>query len=574
MDIIKNIDQILDVLKENNPLTCDIFKGFEGTYLPKEKSIAEVSLLQINLKNLSFGCAVKMWVNWNKIDKSKILKEIQDKESELKPLLSRAEYLRIWTLNPLKNARHKKELKILTTEITQRKTILGYMKSSLEKIQYLSSMAYDRSYDALTYEKRVYEYITDNIILKHYSPNFIPLLGFLTCSLGTIKEGFNTERLKDLHYEKSLNYKTIGTAFPDIPVNVMITGSSAKNGGTMQSMREFLTKLNGAIIPGALSEFQTTLKHTFYSVLFQCIYSLAIMEFFSIVHNDLHLDNILVHSTGTFFDLNFITPKTQVRMWANYIVKIFDWNLAYVKKLGDNPLLNTETFVQYHQINKARTKQDFYQLLCGMSSFKNLWQIVVQLLPSIPKERNFYYYNKDEPRKLQTHQYGDSDVFDPFIDYLSVAPSNEIIIPADGNCYIEIPKRKFAKIFSAEPDAFDQIKKFIGENRYDIAETLYFRLVFKMKGIVVPPAKVLLESDTDAAIIDQIDIIVLTGWYCQSLHDVDTSIIPSPMQLINNDDFVKGLIKNFYNFGIELNDEKIASLKSNNLSFTYTFPKL
>jgi len=571
METINNIDQILDVLKSENPISCNIFEGFGGIYLPKEQAVAEVALLQINLRNLSFGCAVKMWVDWHLINQATIETNIANLILQMQQMLDRAKYLRIPSLNPLKNSRHKKELKILEKKILELKSKSSYMETALEDIKRSASSSSNYNSIGLKYEKRVYEYITDNIILKRHSPNFIPLLGFLTCELGTIIKGFNIGRFKNLHYEKSLHYKAVGENFPQIPVNLMITGSSATNGGEMMSMRDCLAELDKALKPKTHIANESLLKDSFYNILFQCIYSLAVMEFFGIVHNDLHFDNILVHKHTTNFILNFMTPTSEVTLMTNCIPKFFDWNLAYVKALGNNLTLNAEGHLFLHQINKARTKQDFYQFLCGVSSYKNVWNLVTELLPSIPKEKNLYAYNKDNTAKSQTHIYGNSVVFDPFLDYVTSLADNEIYISEKSSyfCYFEIPKKIFEKIFSLKPDAQEQLINLIGKYRYDISEKLYFGLIFKFNGNSIPAAKVLFESSTDEAIINQIDIIVLPGWYCQSLYDVDASIIPSPTQLIKDDKFVKRLTSKFSNIA---SAETIKIFKSEKRSFTYTFP--
>ena len=276
------------------------------------------------------------------------------------------------------------------------------------------------------------------------------------------------------------------------------------------------------------------------------------MDYFDIVHNDLHFENVFIHELETPIVLRFTIPLTMqtISMETKYIVKFFDWDRACVKSLGNNPILSENINVSYHQINKARTKQDFYQFLCGLSQFEILWHNIIHLgiFGNIPRQTKDYIFNPaDTVQKISLN----------FLNvemekFINDNESDVIISPRDNIIYIEIDKDKFEKMFP--PDQYrilKYIKDLIKSEHYTIANRLYFGLqLFSSSGNII--------SKKPIEDIDKINLIILKGHYCQSLYDTDDVIIPPPIHFIETPKF-----NNFFNRSIST-----PSL----IIFEYTFP--
>jgi hypothetical protein len=537
MEIVENIDIYSETdLEEIATLQSGDFKKMDSA------SDSQVSILKILLKEkYSFGCAIKMWFDWQSADFQQA-KEIIDAEK-------------------LKLLETKKNLGkgVLPFRLrSETEKMIKTMQKELQNYGAIYDMAYKNfyrpdKYQSLTYEKCVYDFITRHIILKKISPNFIPLLGYITCNLSAIV--VNLTHLPHIESEKINNYADILAVFPDLKVNLMITGSSAMNGGSLDKFSDILPLLNDELEgkPNSVEKRKNT--EEFKSILFQCIYSLAVMEYFGIVHNDFHFRNIFIHTLTESVKLKFIMPGGKFSLInTKYIVKFFDWDRAYVQPLNDNPLLYR--FLATHQINKARTKQDFYQLLCGLSKYPNLWKITQQNLvfkgQTVPYLYDVAFLGK-RSRKNDivdfSHSYlkGEPPTqrvsFD--VDFLGEALKNFInnnidkgnVIFDKDQIFIEIQKDEFEKMFVSDEDKvyLGQIIQIIGDKRYDLADRLYFEVVLYRYSFI----PISLSGRGIRGTISSARIITAVGHGCQSLYDTSDDKIPRPLQLILDPIFTK-----------------------------------
>jgi len=211
-------------------------------------------------------------------------------------------------------------------------SILEYKIPVAIKASYVTDEV--KSY-ALQYEMDVYRYIIDNIIYNNYSPNFLAYIASGKCSVTTNLSYFNPGRESNT-------------------MNILVTENVRELGIRTFTLRSFL---NGNIE-----------IHDFAAVLFQIIYALYIMQLYRIMHNDLHLDNILIVEYLEIQRLYFSIGDKNFSIESKYIPYIFDWDLSYCEYLGQNLYLEKNFFLcsVFRACNKFTKGFDLYKLLCEM----------------------------------------------------------------------------------------------------------------------------------------------------------------------------------------------------------------
>lgn len=359
------------------------------------------------------------------------------------------------------------------------------------------------SYKALKYEKCVYSYITDNIIRPgNISPNFIPLIAAKSCLLGQMLPLLNPKGKSDgLSPEKYKLLKELTSMFPELKLNFIITGTTTSK-GSLKSLNEMMNFFN-ANLENAMM---------FRPVFFQAVYSLAVMDFFGVVHNDLHFGNMFVQELPSEICMQFQFPSVgkEVTLHTKYILKFFDWDRGYIESLGDNKLLDFTVYT--HAVNSARTKQDFSQFLCGMSRYSEVWEDVSLWLDysghAFPPSRDSYYFEPGGSTFLEIEGKNELLLINDYI----TTKTPKIYIDNNGMKWYEI-KTSFVKSIKRLHQAFDKI---YGKNIDD------FDKVFM--GIITRD--------------DKITIVFPSGWHCQSLFDFKDSVLGPVSSLVKNKKFL------------------------------------
>ena len=127
-------------------------------------------------------------------------------------------------------------------------------------------------------------------------------------------------------------------------------------------------------------------------IFFQLIYTLMYMEQIQLQHNDLHFQNILIERPKAKQMLLYEVDGVVYRLNTNYIVKIFDWDLAYSPPLKINYKLKLDMYRKNGILNKFVKGFDLFTILCylnklclkgGNSSVNSLCtkEIIAKLLP-------------------------------------------------------------------------------------------------------------------------------------------------------------------------------------------------
>lgn len=161
-----------------------------------------------------------------------------------------------------------------------------------------------RSIGSLFYEYVMYKLLTEEVINKKMCPNFVPLIAFGCC-----KE------------------------FEETPLSCFLITEKVGNGMNFQRPYVYPFQTIGWCYRNMnLREKQ--------EVLFQIVYSLAILELFQINHNDLHDENVLVTIMDKPVVLKYVCGKQTFTIKTRFIPYLFDWDNSYVDVLGPNPIGN------------------------------------------------------------------------------------------------------------------------------------------------------------------------------------------------------------------------------------------
>lgn len=211
--------------------------------------------------------------------------------------------------------------------------------------------------EGLKYEVKVYRDIVSRILKGNYSPNFVGYIGYGKCSMASLKY-----LLTDYEYSTiTRNFQNIypelrGTTISEAPLRYLVT----EKAGSGKKDRDVFN-LYSIINSGKLSEEEKK------QIFFQIIYSVAVMQQFRLVHNDMHPRNILVAERKKPVDWYYKIGSRIYHVKSKYIPYLFDWDFAYCGALGPNPKIDINYFCEDINIcNRFSRKTDLYILFCDL----------------------------------------------------------------------------------------------------------------------------------------------------------------------------------------------------------------
>ena len=252
------------------------------------------------------------------------------------------------------------------------------------------------NYKALDYEVKVYKYITKNIILTNESNNFVPYIGYVSCSLQNIVNEIKTARNSLSEKDRQKLFETFSLPakyFPNMKLNLLVTGS-LENKKQLPTLYELLN--DRVLSDGSLN-----------SIVFQLLHAIYVLEKHRIMHNDLHLDNVFVEVLDEPRTVSLKIDNTIFSFSTHYIPKIFDWDRCYAESFGENPIINTTRYKRMNATNKFGKKRDYYQIICGIVSHSRS-DFTDKLIKSITPSPFFKAWNSGstaDPISFQLSKY-------------------------------------------------------------------------------------------------------------------------------------------------------------------------
>lgn len=393
---------------------------------------------------------------------------------------------------------------------------------------------------SLEYESRIYQFITDNIILRDVSPNFIPILVNHSCSIGSIIESltkFKERFAKDVH----INFEKFDVLFKKLEhINLVfrvyanmrfIMTGSAPNVMTMtdfcallngdQNSPLFIQKLKRDIMTNGL--VGTFRIDEYKAILFQFFYIFYVLYRYRIVHNDNHFQNILIQVLDAPVTFEFNIHGKVVSFSTQYVVKIFDWDRAYREgEPMSNDVIKNKGLANAHLIARFVPNRDFIQFLCDAKKINVFNVLLNKLVPSFSAMK----FANAKPEITIA-----GVVNQEFKEWVVAHPDN--IFTADGFQYVTISREELEKmqtlnlqaIKSAVDDKFDKVDFYKGVRLF------YFRI----------------END---------DLVLTTGWKCSPTIDElaynveDYFTTPHLFKLLTDDLRVRSVATSVYKYAI------------------------
>lgn len=208
------------------------------------------------------------------------------------------------------------------------------------------------------YEMEMYKYI--NTLLR-YTPNFLPCITSGTCPNinNIIKKKSNSDIFPILKKKPDINLAIIGT------LNLKQYRSF--------SLHEYMKVLNNNLKQSKVGtpnyvKAHKTLSAKMYPIFLQILYTLEVLRQKHISHYDLHFTNIIIVQFSSNFKIKFNTGTNESYVIETDMIPfIYDWDMSYSEKLGDNLQLDVYKG-SWFRTNKFKVDYDLYSFLCFLDS--------------------------------------------------------------------------------------------------------------------------------------------------------------------------------------------------------------
>jgi hypothetical protein len=183
----------------------------------------------------------------------------------------------------------------------------------------------------LEYERKVY-CITNEIIKRKHSfsllksfdmdeKSFLQFKKSLFLSIDFIDGIFNNSGIMRFLY----TYLPNDTDWKGLVFDILMNLS-----GVLLEYIEGEQNLHTAIVEKSLD------KQDFVFILFELLHTIAVMNKYSLQHNDLHTGNVLIKKLDKVRKVSYIVNGQTHKISTKFKAYIFDWDLSYSPRLGDN----------------------------------------------------------------------------------------------------------------------------------------------------------------------------------------------------------------------------------------------
>jgi hypothetical protein len=133
-----------------------------------------------------------------------------------------------------------------------------------------------------------------------------------------------------------------------------------------------------------VSNFETELWNILLQIAVAC-YSMALSK---MVHNDLHSGNIFIEKYDSDKTVTYYVNNFPIVIKTRFKALIYDFDRAYCKSLGDNPILIPFYCTEASQCNRFIENKDIVKILCYVVSSINNTRVKLQLLKLLTKDQN------------------------------------------------------------------------------------------------------------------------------------------------------------------------------------------
>uniref|UniRef100_A0A6C0KQR4 Uncharacterized protein n=1 Tax=viral metagenome TaxID=1070528 RepID=A0A6C0KQR4_9ZZZZ len=425
-----------------------------------------------------FKVALKMWFSWNSETKTK-------RKSALAKLLSNEfnddleQFFDFFDIDVPKTKLNNKKVAV---------PVSNYDKKIQDEFGNLQmDILNDAKPLSLEYEARVYQFITENIIMRNVSPNFIPLITVSSCTIDEMILSIRASPLPFTRKDKLIRKMTlIKTYFPKVKLNFMMTGSS-KN---IRKLADVIKELNLA-----------KNKDEIASIVFQGFHALYVMNKYKLRQGDLHFGNIFVEILDTPVKMRYKVYGNEVEFETTHILKMFDMDRGYNEHLDDNPI-NVD-LTNLGNVNKYLPNRDFVQFVCTLLNYDVSAQIIVTNLQLVSDPKMFPSGNNAFQNEYLEIKIDDQDEIAKIEPYFKTPTKNpDVIINSSKDMFRFIPTAELMTLVNRI--TMNKIFKYLTQGNAELKS--------KLKSILVLYDK---KKQT---------INIINGWRCQIPHDIDIGV--------------------------------------------------
>lgn len=218
---------------------------------------------------------------------------------------------------------------------------------------------------ALEYEARVYEEVIKPLLDDNICPHFVRSFGRVKyCSYNQLLDMATKANISEENFRRNMS-KIWGDMVSRPAIN---DNKKTKPNSIYPYVDEFKFQyLISERVEGPVYDEWIKEKHTdrelLYSI-FQLLYTQYCMQVFGIAHNDLHFKNIFVVSSEPVDVRYMIGSKVYDFYNVRHILKVYDFDSAYTKKLGTNP--NSFKKMDYRE----ESWRDLFKIVCQFKKRK------------------------------------------------------------------------------------------------------------------------------------------------------------------------------------------------------------
>ena len=340
-----------------------------------------------------------------------------------------------------------------------------------DKREFIRDITKDESSTSLDHESNIYKFITDNIIRLDASPNFIPLLTRVECSIEDVIKSLDANVQFTKNKKKLVTkLKLLHFLFPTLKLKFIMTGSAPNT----KSAFDFFTGIKNRT--NVLSESE------YASIVFQFFHAHYIMSIFGIVHNDNHMGNVLIQTLSTPVTLDITIGTSHVQFTTNYIVKFFDWDRAYYTMGPENPITNS--MLIYRNVKKFTPGRDFSAFICFLSDMNItgfdiiLDRLIVGPKPTSLSNRLPFIAPIPDSKLIPGAISIQKAVTPELLKWLTDNPESITRTSGSYAYYITIPKTQFETF--VKPNVISLMRSKFGSDRrtrlkiYDTITNIYF----------------------------------------------------------------------------------------------------
>ena len=286
----------------------------------------------------------------------------------------------------------------------------------------------------LDYEARIYSEITNKILLLNINPGFVLNYAYVKgCTLDNILSMFKglkdknnkelTNEIIKLHFIRNMCYTTNETANRPALNNdkhsskFTIEGDELEDinkcikNGSITSIRnnyKYNYMINEAMkmdstktLSDILQNIKNDNDYVLYQLLFLISTSLYALFLSKVTHNDLHEGNIYIETLRTEVYQIYYINDNQYVIKTKYKIKIYDYDMSYAQRLGDNIFLNSpDNRCVISQCNQVFEQMDIVKISCYI--YKKVSTIIgrrdkflncISSEKSIKEKLNIFYSN-------------------------------------------------------------------------------------------------------------------------------------------------------------------------------------